>query len=86
MTTLSHPAVPPSTAHAASERQEALQRLGAALESLPDEERLAIHLYYLDPDPVRAAQECLRVSRSGFYKLLARARTRLARLMEGPTS
>lgn len=79
-------ATPALAAAAAAERSDALRRLDKALESLPDEERLAIHLYYLDPDPVRAAQECLRVSRSGFYKLLARARARLARLMEAPLS
>lgn len=62
-------------------RDEALTRLDAALEALPDDERLAVHLYYLDPDPIRAASESLGLSRSGFYKLLARAREHLARLM-----
>jgi len=62
-------------------RSEALSRLDAALEALPDDERLAVHLYYLDPDPIRAASESLGLSRSGFYKLLARAREHLARLM-----
>lgn len=71
----------PPRATIAAEQGESLRRLDAALEALPDEERLAIHLYYLDPDPVRAAQECLALSRSGFYKLLARARARLSRLM-----
>lgn len=64
-----------------SAARESLRRLDVALEALPDEERLAIHLFYLDPDPIRAAQECLHLSRSGFYKLLARARGRLSRLM-----
>lgn len=66
---------------------ESLRRLGTALDALPDDERLAVHLYYLDPDPVRAAHAALRLSRSGFYKLLARAREHLARLMqEAPAS
>jgi RNA polymerase sigma-70 factor (ECF subfamily) len=63
---------------AAAEHAEALARLSIALEELPDDERLAIHLYYLEPDPVVAAGSALGISRSGFYKLLARAREHLA--------
>ncbi|MBL9150670.1 MAG: sigma-70 family RNA polymerase sigma factor [Phycisphaerae bacterium] len=62
-------------------RRESLDRLTVALRSLPDPERLAIHLYYLDPDPVRAAESTLGLSRSGFYKILARAREHLAALL-----
>lgn len=64
-----------------AEKREQLDRLSVALNQLPDEERLAIHLYYLDPDPVLAAGTAIGVSRSGFYKLLARARERLASIM-----
>ncbi|MFO0873527.1 MAG: sigma-70 family RNA polymerase sigma factor [Phycisphaerales bacterium] len=74
-------------APAQAAHHESLERLGAALDALPDDERLAVHLYYLDPDPVRAAHAALRLSRSGYYKLLARAREHLARLMkEAPAS
>ncbi|MHC4798889.1 MAG: RNA polymerase sigma factor, partial [Planctomycetota bacterium] len=52
-----------------------------ALDSLSDNERLAIHLYYIDTNPQQAAAAVLGLSRSGFYKLLARARGHLARLM-----
>jgi RNA polymerase sigma-70 factor (ECF subfamily) len=62
-------------------KRESLERLTVAMRSLSDSERLAIHLYYLDPDPVVAAQASLGLSRSGFYKLLARAREHLALLM-----
>jgi RNA polymerase sigma-70 factor (ECF subfamily) len=68
---------PPSSA----EHAEQLERLSAALDQLPDDERLAIHLYYLEPDPVAAASTAIGVSRSGFYKLLARARDHLASIM-----
>jgi RNA polymerase sigma-70 factor (ECF subfamily) len=68
---------PPS----AAEHAEQLSRLTAALDQLPDDERLAIHLYYLEPDPVAAASSAIGVSRSGFYKLLARARDHLASIM-----
>ena len=44
-------------------------------------ERLAIHLYYLDADPVGAATSALGLSRSGYYKLLSRAHGRLADLV-----
>jgi RNA polymerase sigma-70 factor (ECF subfamily) len=59
-------------------RAESLERLTEAIDRLPEQERLAVHLFYLDPDPVRAAKEALGLSRSGFYKLLARARDHLA--------
>jgi DNA-directed RNA polymerase specialized sigma24 family protein len=51
------------------------------MERLDDRERLAIHLHYLESDPVKAAASALGLSRSGYYKLLARARERLASLM-----
>lgn len=62
-------------------KAETLTRLTEAIDRLPEQERLAVHLFYLDPDPVRAAKEALGLSRSGFYKLLARARERLAHSM-----
>lgn len=61
-----------------SMRRERLERLSHALDRLGDDERLAIHLYYLDEDPVAAAQSALGLGRSAFYKLLARAREALA--------
>jgi RNA polymerase sigma-70 factor, ECF subfamily len=67
--------------HDAIERMEDLVRLSEALDQLPEQERLAIHLHYLESDPVTAAMPALGVSRSGFYKLLARARKRLASLL-----
>jgi RNA polymerase sigma-70 factor (ECF subfamily) len=65
----------------AADRREQLERLGRALDGLPDNERLALHLYYLEADPVTAASVALGVSRSGFYKLLSRARERLSALL-----
>ena len=62
-------------------RAEQLKRLDAALQELPDSERLAIHLQYLDPNPAGAARRALGLSKSGYYKTLERARTRLASLM-----
>ena len=58
--------------------REQLDRLTQALGRLDDDERLAIHLYYLERDPISAAREAMNLSRSGYYKILARARDKLA--------
>ncbi len=63
------------------EQAEQLQRLDGAIDQLDDRQRLAIHLYYLESDPIQAAQSALGLSRSGYYKLLAKARQRLGELM-----
>lgn len=65
---------------------ESLARLDRALDRLPEDERLAIHLYYLEPDPVAAARSALGLGRSAFYKLLAQARERLAGFLEQPAT
>lgn len=64
-----------------SQHRETCDRLGAALARLPEPEQLAIHLYYLDPNPVAAARDALGLSRSGFYKLLNRARDQLGDML-----
>jgi RNA polymerase sigma-70 factor, ECF subfamily len=68
-----------------AERDEELKRLDHAMNALPDDERLALHLYYLETDPICAAASALNVSRSGYYKLLARARQRLSALLKEAT-
>ncbi len=60
---------------------EELEHLSKALDRLDNRERLAIHLYYLEPDPVSAAQAALGLSRSAFYKLLGKAKEHLHALM-----
>ena len=69
------------TAEAEAMRQERFHGLEVALERLADEERLAVHIHYLEHDPVATAASVLGLSRSGYYKLLARARARLADLL-----
>jgi len=71
----------PSRAADVAEHDERLEMLGEALEQLDDRERLAIHMHYLEPDPLTAAKASLGLSRSAYYKLLARARERLAVLL-----
>ena len=76
---LDPPAVSPADT---AEKAEQLQRLTVALDSLPDDERLAIHLQYLEADPPAAAASALSLSRSGYYKLLTRAKARLASMLK----
>lgn len=65
-----------------SAHREQLDRLTAAMDRLADDERLALHLHYLEADPATAAADALGLSRSGYYKLLKRARASLAELMQ----
>ena len=71
---------PPALSHAGDrpsrplERQETLARLGAAIDELPDDVRLALHIFYIEPDPVAAARHALGVSRAQFYRLVTQAR------------
>ena len=68
------------------ERKEQLERLDEAIDQLPEKERLVIHLHYLDPEPVGAAERSLGLSRSGYYTTLQRARERLSSLMSKENS
>ena len=68
----------PESPSAVLERQEASALLSAAIDALPADERLALHLYYIERDPVNAAKRALGVSRPTFYRLVAKAREFLA--------
>lgn len=59
------------------------QQVRRALEALPEDQRIALHLFYLQDQCAEQARAVLGLSRPGFYKLLARARQRLAKLL-GP--
>lgn len=67
---------------------EQLDRLGEAIDRLDEDERLAIHLFYLQEGSAAAAMNAMpgTLSRSGFYKLLSRAREKLAALMQSDSS
>ena len=75
------PAISNPTSLEEADRAEQLSRLTGALRTLADDERLAIHLHYLEDDAPQAAASALGLSRSGYYKLLVRARRRLASLL-----
>jgi len=70
---------PAASALNRAERCEMLAHLTSAIARLPERERLALHLEYLEVHPAQAACEAMGISRSGYYKLLARARVMLAR-------
>lgn len=50
--------------------------------TLDEEERLALHAFYLQGKSAEEARRITGFSRSGFYKLLDRARTKLQRQLE----
>jgi RNA polymerase sigma-70 factor (ECF subfamily) len=59
-------------------RIELLQKM---ITTLPEKERLALHTFYLQGNSIEAARRILGLSRSGFYRVLERARKRLERLL-----
>lgn len=65
----------------ADEQHDQLDALRCALRALPDRERLALHLFYLEEQPAETARRTLGLSPAGFYKLLDRARRRTGEIM-----
>jgi len=57
--------------------REDVRRLHETILRLPDKERLAMQIFYLLDEPASRSQAILGMSRSGFYKLLECARSRL---------
>jgi RNA polymerase sigma-70 factor (ECF subfamily) len=63
-----------------SNAREFAEPLLFAIGRLPRRERMALHLFYLQEHPVETARNVMGLSRSGFYRILDRARRRLQRL------
>ena len=61
---------------------EPIQRLRQAVLSLPQRERLAVYVFYLQDRSAEDAQAVLNLSRAGLYRLLGRARKHLERIMK----
>jgi RNA polymerase sigma factor (sigma-70 family) len=57
------------------------QRVHAAIAQLSENERLAVHIYYLSEEPAEVARQSLGLSASGFYKTIEKARSRLRALL-----
>jgi RNA polymerase sigma-70 factor (ECF subfamily) len=61
---------------------ESIRWLREAVQSLPERERLAVYVFYLQSRSAEDAQAVLNLSRAGLYRLLGRARKRLERIMK----
>jgi RNA polymerase sigma-70 factor (ECF subfamily) len=60
-----------------------IERLLKMITTLPERERLALHTFYLQGSSAETARRILGLSRSGFYRVLDRARKRLEKSMSG---
>ena len=60
-----------------------IEQLRKMITTLPEKERLALHAFYLQGKSANNAHRIMGLSRSGFYRVLERARKRLERLMSG---
>jgi RNA polymerase sigma factor (sigma-70 family) len=58
-----------------------LERLREMIPTLPEKERLALHTFYLQGKSADNARRIMGLSRSGFYRVLERARKKLERLL-----
>lgn len=58
-----------------------IERLREMITKLPEKERLALHTFYLQDKSADSARRIIGLSRSGFYRLLGRARKRLEYLL-----
>ena len=58
-----------------------LEQLQAMITKLPEKERLALHTFYLQGQSADNAHRIMGLSRSGFYRVLERARKKLERLL-----
>jgi RNA polymerase sigma-70 factor, ECF subfamily len=61
--------------------REAIESLRLAIAQLPERERTAVHLFYLQQQNAEEARSMLGLSRSGFYRVLQRARSRLESIL-----
>jgi len=62
-----------------------IEELQKAMRQLPERERLALHAFYLQEESAEQARSIMGLSRSGFYRVLKRARGRLAGMLRDET-
>jgi RNA polymerase sigma-70 factor, ECF subfamily len=75
--------IDPPDAHLMELRNAIAGRAAGTDESLTQQERLALHAFYLQSRDVEEARDVLGLSRSGFYRVLSSACKRLRRMLEG---
>lgn len=71
--------IPPASPDPAAD--ERIELLWKAIATLPEKERLALHAFYLQDNSADDARRIMGLSRSGFYRVLERARERLKQLL-----
>jgi RNA polymerase sigma-70 factor (ECF subfamily) len=64
-----------------SSNDDRIGQLREMIMALPERERLALHAFYLQGKSADNARRIMRLSRSGFYRVLDRARKRLEQLL-----
>jgi len=69
------------TAIAGCSNDGQIEQLREMITILPPKERLALHTFYLQGSSAENAGRIIGLSRSGFYRVLERARKRLEKLM-----
>jgi len=60
-----------------------IEMLRKMIATLPEKERLALHTFYLQGKSADNARRVMGLSRSGYYRILERARKHLKQLMPG---
>ena len=60
-----------------------IELLRKMITTLPEKERLALHTFYLQGNSAENIRRTMGLSKSGFYRVLERARKRLEKLMPG---
>ena len=73
--------LPEPNLHTNPDLTDAISELRLAIADLPERERSALHLFYLQSDPVEDGRNVLGLSKSAFYKVVASARERLAKAL-----
>ena len=58
------------------------EEIDLAMQKLPEKERLALHVYYLQGQDVKQACDILKVSRSALFRLLEKARKNLEKYLK----
>ncbi len=73
-------------AEAPDGKDDDVRELHQAMQMLSGDERLAVHAFYLLDESAEDARATLGLSKSGFYRLLQRARQKLKRRLTGSAS
>ncbi len=71
-----------TTEYETESKHDISEELHRAMMQLSEDQRLALHTYYLQGNDPKKAQEILGLSRSSFYRLLEKARENLQKILK----